>query len=59
MDLIFLSETWLSGNVFNAELFPAYYNVYRSDRKFSTTNTSKRGGVLLAVKVVSILKFWM
>nr|CAH7748761.1 unnamed protein product [Callosobruchus chinensis] len=50
LDLIFLSETWLSSNVFNAELFPAHYNIYRSDRKFSTINASKGGGVLLAVK---------
>ena len=47
--IIGLSETWLSDDVSDAELFPACYTVFRSDRNFATTGLSRGGGVLLAV----------
>jgi len=37
-----LTETWLSEHIYNDELFPPNYAIYRKDR-------SSRGGVLLAI----------
>lgn len=45
-DIILLSETWIKEGVFNTELFPNCYNVYRCDR----AGTKKGGGVLIATK---------
>lgn len=47
--LIALTETWLDSSFFNSELFCANYTVYRKDRNFDLTNTSRGGGVLLAL----------
>lgn len=49
-DVIILSETWLHQNVSNDELFMSKYSVYRKDRNFAGTNTSRGGGVLIAVE---------
>ena len=38
------TETWLSESVFDQEILPANYNIYRKDRP------SRGGGVLIAVK---------
>lgn len=48
INIICSSETWLSSNVYNAELFPNSYNIRRCDRNFRKTNTSRRGGVIHA-----------
>jgi hypothetical protein len=50
IDIIGLTETWLSGDICTCELFPGSYSVLRSDRNFSACGVSKGGGVLLAVK---------
>ena len=39
-----LSETWLSDSIFDQEILPSNYNIYRIDRP------SRRGGVLIATK---------
>ena len=43
-DIIAITETWLSDNVFDNEILPTNYTIYRKDRKF------RGGGVMLAVK---------
>lgn len=48
-DIICLTETWLHPDVNNAELFPDYFRTFRDDRDFINTNTTRGGGVLLAL----------
>ena len=43
-DIIAITETWLSNNVFDNEILPANYTLYRNDRG------SRGGGVLIAVR---------
>lgn len=48
-DIVAFTETWLNDSVYDAELFdPSIYNVFRKDRDFNYTNTTRGGGVLLA-----------
>ena len=44
LDLIALTETWLKSYIYNNELIPTNYAIYRNDR------TSRGGGVMLAIK---------
>lgn len=53
-DIYALTETWLTTSVYDSELFDTSYTVYRADRNFKATGTTRGGGVLLAVK--SIIK---
>jgi len=39
-----VSETWLSNHIFNNEMLPTGYTIYRKDRN------SHGGGVLMAIK---------
>ena len=49
-DIIAFTETWLSADVCNSELFENHlFNVYRADRDPLTTGLSRGGGVLLAI----------
>ena len=50
-DIIVLTETWLSSDIYDAELFSANYVVFRYDRALS-----RGGGVLIAVKSIFICK---
>ena len=50
-DFLCLTETWLSADVGDAELFPMLYNVVRCDRAFAACDLTRGGGVLLAAKV--------
>ena len=43
LDLIALTETWLKSYIYNNELIPTNYAIYRNDR------TSRGGGVMLAI----------
>ena len=43
LNIIALSETWLTDNVFDNEILPTNYTVYRSDRG------SRGGGVMLCI----------
>lgn len=45
-DVVAITETWLNGSIYNSELFPAGYDVYRRDRSGVGV---LGGGVLLAV----------
>lgn len=45
-----MSETWLSPDIYSAELFPPEYEVLRCDRNFDIMNVARGGGVLLAYK---------
>ena len=45
IDIVFLTETWLSDKHFDAEILPQDYDVFRVDRKCRTG-----GGVLIATK---------
>ena len=44
VDILCLSETWLSDYIFDNEILPAGYTIYRRDRQ------SWGGGVLVAVR---------
>lgn len=48
-DMIAITETWLTDSVFDAELVCDRYSVFRKDRNFSATSTTRGGGVLLAI----------
>ena len=48
-DIIGFTETWLSPQVLNSELFSNEYLVFRSDRRTSLLNIKRGGGVLLAI----------
>ena len=55
-DVICLTETWLSDSVFDQEILPINYNIYRKDR------FSRGGGVLIAIKdtiPVSVLSLYL
>jgi len=43
-----LSETWLSSDVSDSELFPNYMKVYRADRNFAACGKTRGGGVIFA-----------
>lgn len=50
-DLICFTETWLSSDINNSELFPPnQYIVHRSDRSTGTSDKQCGGGVLIAAK---------
>lgn len=51
-DYIFiaLTETWLNINIFDNELGMIKYNVSRCDRYMVTNNSSRGGGVLVAIR---------
>src|SRR5436190_3459532 len=44
-DIITLTETWLTDNVYNAELRSNLYNVYRSDRDREACQLTKGGNI--------------
>jgi hypothetical protein len=44
-----LTETWLNDTIFSQNLFPDTYSVFRADRDYSNSNTTRGGGVLIAV----------
>ena len=50
-DLIALSETWLDSDISDSEIVNSGYVIFRKDRNFDGTRTSRGGGVLLAVSV--------
>lgn len=43
-DIIAITETWLSNSIYDNEILPTGYSIYRNDR------TTRGGGVLIAVK---------
>lgn len=50
-DIFALTETWLSENHYNAEMFDnQLFNVFRKDRCQHTTGLNRGGGVLLAIR---------
>ena len=54
MDIVVLSETWLTSNVLSSELFPENFNVFHTDR-----NTGRGGGVLIDKKIISVQENFM
>ena len=48
-DIIFGTETWLSPNIKDIDVFPEEYKVFRNDRKKNDTDKEGRG-VLIAVR---------
>lgn len=50
-DMISLTETWLSSSITDGELFEERYLVCRRDRDYNSTQQSKGGGVLIAVRM--------
>lgn len=49
-DLIFITETWLNGNIKDGEIFSDNYNVYRKDRDPILSGKKEGGGVLIGVR---------
>lgn len=49
-DVIFLSETWLTPDIADSEVFSDSFNVYRKDRNVQTSDKQRGGGVLIAVR---------
>lgn len=49
-DIIGLSETWLTSETHNSELFPDTYQVFRCDRNMDSLGVTKGGGVLVAIR---------
>lgn len=49
-NLIILTETWLNDSFKNEEIFDNDWLVYRKDRNYEQTNTSRGGGVLIAIR---------
>lgn len=49
-DIVALAETWLDSSVFDAELAPQNFTIFRHDRNFESTGRSRGGGVLIAVR---------
>lgn len=49
-DIICITESWLSSDVFDNELFPDFYSVFRADRKFDILNKNRGGGAILALQ---------
>lgn len=47
--IVALTETWANSSINDSELLADKYVVYRKDRNFTTTGTSRGGGVLIAV----------
>ena len=43
LDIVCVTETWLSKNIFNNEILPCGYKIYRSDSE------SRGGGVLIGI----------
>lgn len=52
-DMILITETWLTENIYSAELFDPNYTVYRSDRNYEALSCTRGGGTLIAVKTFS------
>lgn len=50
-DLYCMTETWLTEDILNSELFPSDYVVVRCDRNLRAHGVSRGGGVLLASRV--------
>lgn len=48
-DVLVLTETWLTPNFYNNELYMDNFTVYRKDRLADTSPFSRGGGVLVAV----------
>ena len=48
-DVVFLTETWLSTDIKDSELFLSNYSIYRSDRPERKPGISAHGGSLIAV----------
>lgn len=49
-DIIAITESWLSDDVTNNELFDKRYDVFRQDRDFKATNKKRGGGLIFAIK---------
>ena len=50
VDIVLITETWLSQSVYDSELFNNHYNILRKDRDFASVQRSRGGGVLLALR---------
>lgn len=49
-DVLILTETWLCDGIVDAELGLRDYIIYRCDRNIHTSEHTRGGGVLIAVK---------
>jgi hypothetical protein len=48
-DVLAITETWLSSDVYNNEILDARYSIYRNDRNALNSIKGRGGGVMLAV----------
>lgn len=49
LDIIIFTETWLTENYENSELFSEKFIVYRNDRNSRSSAFARGGGVLIAI----------
>lgn len=49
-DILVLIETWLSSDFLDSELQFTDFNIYRKDRSADTSDKTRGGGVLIAVR---------
>lgn len=49
-DVIMITETWLNASHHDGEIFSNNYKVFRKDRCNTNVNTTRGGGVLVAIK---------
>lgn len=48
-DIVLLTETWLQAGVFDSEVVPNNFNIFRRDRDTSTSHKKDGGGTLIAI----------
>jgi len=49
-DIICLTETWLNDDFSDQDILDDRYTIFRKDRNYDESNTSRGGGVMIAIK---------
>ncbi|KAG5889367.1 hypothetical protein JTB14_009160 [Gonioctena quinquepunctata] len=50
LDIILITESWLNYNFANSEISNSQYLIFRKDRDYNSTNCTRGGGVMIAIK---------
>ena len=48
-DIIILTESWLNDDIQDSEIDLPFYNIFRTDRNYKNTSSTRGGVVLIAV----------
>lgn len=49
-DILCITETWLNSHIYDTELLDSRYTIYRKDRMYELSNTTRGGGCIIAIK---------